>query len=88
MSIVSLQLVYKTHTEYKSSCKMYLKIDNRIGSPMKPEEVRLPGEVIPTTDLSTINLGERLIRVVLMTGFVLVIAIEIWLLFKALQLWM
>lgn len=55
---------------------------------MKPEEVRLPGEVIPTTDLSTINLGERLIRVVLMTGFVLVIAIEIWLLFKALQLWM
>jgi hypothetical protein len=57
---------------------------------MKPEEARLPGEVVPTTELwqPTINLGERLIRIVLVTGFVIVIAIEIWLLFEALQLWM
>ena len=30
---------------------------------------------------------ERLIRVVLMTGFMVVLAIEIWLLLQALQLW-
>ena len=30
---------------------------------------------------------ERLIRVVLMTGFIVVLAIEIWLLLQALQLW-
>lgn len=57
---------------------------------MKPEKARFPGEVIPTAELwqPAINLGERLIRVVLVTGFVIVIAIEIWLLFEALQLWM
>jgi hypothetical protein len=57
---------------------------------MKPEEARLPGEVVPATELwqPTFDLGERLIRIVLVTGFVIVIAIEIWLLFEALQLWM
>jgi len=30
---------------------------------------------------------ERLIRVVLMTGFMVVLAIEVWLLLQALQLW-
>jgi hypothetical protein len=57
---------------------------------MKPEKTHLNGKVIPTSELwqPTINLGERLIRIVLITGFVIVIAIEIWLLFEALQLWM
>lgn len=57
---------------------------------MKQEEARFSGEVVPTTELwqPTINLGERLIRIVLVTGFLIVIAIEIWLLFEALQLWM
>lgn len=57
---------------------------------MKPEKTRLNGEVIPTSELwePTLDLGERLLRVVLVTGFLIVIAIEIWLLFEALQLWM
>ncbi|UCF61625.1 MAG: hypothetical protein JSV37_02780 [Anaerolineaceae bacterium] len=57
---------------------------------MKPEKTHLPGEVIPTSELwqPTIDLGERLIRIVLVTGFVIVIAVEIWLLFEALHLWM
>ena len=57
---------------------------------MKPEKTHLPGKVIPTSELwqPTINLGERLIRIVLVTGFVIVVAIEIWLLFEALHLWM
>ena len=55
---------------------------------MEQDKARLPEEVVPTAELSTINLGERLIRIVLVTGFVIVIAIEIWLLFEALQLWM
>ena len=73
-----------------SGCKIYLLVDITVGFPMEPEEVHLPGDPLPTTELwqPTINLGERLIRIVLVTGFVIVIAIEIWLLFEALQLWM
>jgi hypothetical protein len=64
--------------------------DIRVRFPMKPEKARLPGEVFPTAEMwqPTINLGERLIRIVLVTGFVIVIAIEIWLLFEAFRLWM
>ncbi len=57
---------------------------------MKPEKTRLNGEVIPTSELwePTLDLGERLLRIVLVTGFMIVIAIEIWLIIEALQLWM
>lgn len=65
-------------------------LDISVGFPMKPEKASLPGEAVPTTELwqPTIDLGERLIRLVLVTGFVIVIAVEIWLLFEAFQLWM
>ena len=61
-----------------------------MGFPMKAEKGRLPGEVFPTTETfqPTINLGERMIRVALVTGFVIVLAIEAWLLVEALQIWM
>jgi len=57
---------------------------------MEPKKPHLSGEVVPTAEIwqPAINLGERNIRAVLMTGFVIVLAIEIWLLFEALQLWM
>jgi len=57
---------------------------------MEPKKPHLSGEVVPTVETwqPAINLGERNIRAVLMTGFVIVLAIEIWLLFEALQLWM
>ena len=57
---------------------------------MKPEKTRSNGEVIPTSELwePTLDLGERLLRIVLVTGFMIVIAIEIWLIIEALQLWM
>lgn len=57
---------------------------------MKPEKTRLNGEVIPTSELwePTLDLGERLLRIVLVTGFMIVIAIEVWLIIEALQLWM
>jgi hypothetical protein len=57
---------------------------------MKPEKGRLPGEVFPKAEIwqPTINLGERMIRIVLVTGFVIVMAIEIWLLFEAVKIWM
>ena len=69
---------------------MYLTDDIRMGFPMKPEKGRLSGEVFPKTETfqPTINLGERMIRVALVTGFVIVLAIEAWLLLEALQIWM
>lgn len=69
---------------------MYLADHIRVGFPMKPEKGHLPGEVFPTIEIwqPTINLGERMIRAVLVTGFVIVLAIEIWLLFEAVKIWM
>lgn len=69
---------------------MYLADHVLVGFPMKPEKIRLPGKIFPTTEIwqPTIDLGERMIRVILVTGFVIVLAIEIWLLFEAVKLWM
>jgi len=69
---------------------MDLTDDILVGFPMKPDKGRLSGKVFPTTETyrPTINLGERMIRVALMTGFVIVLAIEAWLLLEALQIWM
>ncbi len=49
-----------------------------------------PRSVYPLVETfpPSLESSERLIRVVLMTGFMVVMAIEIWLLLQALQLWM
>ena len=48
-----------------------------------------PRDVYPLVETfrPSLESDERLIRVVLMTGFMVVLAIEVWLLLQALQLW-
>jgi hypothetical protein len=65
-----------------------LTIEISVGYSMELDEAQTPGDVVPTSELPNIKIGERLIRIVLVIGFVIVIAIEVWLLFEALRIWM
>lgn len=56
---------------------------------MISSEDNFPGDVYSAVETFQPGLGsdERLIRVVLMTGFMVVLGIEIWLLLQALRIW-
>lgn len=47
------------------------------------EELRMPQELLEPN----LSSGERLIRFLVLVGFLLVLSLEIWLLWKAWQLW-
>jgi hypothetical protein len=47
------------------------------------EELRMPQEFLEPT----LSSGERLIRFLVLAGFFVVLTLEVWLLWKAWQLW-
>lgn len=63
--------------------------DNKQGFMMISGKDNFPRDVYPLVETfqPSLESDERLIRVVLMTGFMVVLAIEVWLLLQALQLW-
>lgn len=65
----------------------FFKDQNSVGTIMKSENSLLMRNVEQDMEmlLPTLSQGERLIRVVLVVGFVVVLAIEAWLLFQVLQ---
>jgi hypothetical protein len=84
---MSLQLVFKTRAEIRFGCMLFFKDQNSVGTIMKSENSLLMRNVEQDMEmlLPTLSQGERLIRVVLVVGFVVVLAIEAWLLFQVLQ---
>lgn len=68
---------------------MILADNNEQGFMMISGKDNFPRDVYSVVDTfpPSLESNERLIRVVLVTGFIVVLAIEIWLLLQALQLW-
>lgn len=68
---------------------MILADYNEQGFMMISGKDNFPRDVYSVVDTfpPSLESNERLIRVVLVTGFIVVLAIEIWLLLQALQLW-
>lgn len=68
---------------------MILADNNEPGFMMISGKDNIPRDVYSVVETfpPSLESDERLIRVVLMTGFMVVLAIEIWLLLQALQLW-
>jgi len=63
--------------------------DDKQGFMMISGKDHFPRDVYPLVETfqPSLESDERLIRVILMTGFMAVLAIEVWLLLQALQLW-
>ena len=85
--IMSLQLVFKVRVEIRFGSMLFFKDQNSVGKIMKSENGLLMRNVEQDMEmlLPTISQGERLIRVVLVVGFIIVLAIEAWLLLQVLQ---
>jgi hypothetical protein len=82
-------MAYKVRTAFHSNCMM-MSTSIISGAIMSSESHAILEESNITSETldSTLDNGERWLQIVLLTGFVAVLAIEAWLIIQAVQVWL